>query len=272
MAARIEAPLAHARRTRKRYIFGWGGGHADGDASLRHLLGGKGAGLAEMTKAGLPVPAGFTITTEACNDYFHNAEALPEGLWDSVLDALAAVEIEAGKTFGSASNPLLVSVRSGAKFSMPGMMDTVLNLGLNDENLLAGLAALTHERFAWDAYRRFVQMFGRIVLGVDGAQFEHAVAAKKAEHGARDDTELDANALRELVGEFIDRQVHATCLEDREHGRHPVEVALGRHRDHSLAAQPAGQQRPPQPVGVGVELAIGPPPAGVLAATASGGR
>jgi pyruvate,orthophosphate dikinase len=201
MAARIEAPLARARRARKRYIYAWGGGHADGDASLRDLLGGKGAGLAEMTKAGLPVPAGFTITTEACNDYFHNAEALPEGLWDSVLDALAAVEIETGKTFGSTSNPLLVSVRSGAKFSMPGMMDTVLNLGLNDETF-AGLAAQTHERFAWDAYRRFVQMFGRIVLGVDGALFEHAVAAKKAEQSARDDTELDANALRELVGEL----------------------------------------------------------------------
>ncbi len=210
MAARIEKAPARALRTRKRYIYSWGGGHADGDASMRDLLGGKGAGLAEMTKAGLPVPAGFTITTEACNDYFRNREELPAGLWGSVLDALTAVEIETGKTFGSPLNPLLVSVRSGAKFSMPGMMDTVLNLGLNDETL-EGLAALTNdERFAWDAYRRFVQMFGRIVLGVDGARFEHALAAKKQTLGARGDTELDAAALRELVGEFKSIVVAAT--------------------------------------------------------------
>src|SRR4029077_8052090 len=109
-----------------------GSGQAEGDASMRDLLGGKGAGLAEMTKAGLPVPAGFTITTEACNDYFNAGEQLPDGLWEDVLDAVKAVEVAAGKGFGDAANPLLVSVRSGAKFSMPGMMDTVLNLGLNE--------------------------------------------------------------------------------------------------------------------------------------------
>ena len=202
MVANIEPSTAKALRAGKQYIYAWGDGHAEGDASMRDLLGGKGAGLAEMTKAGLPVPPGFTITTDACNDYFRNGEELPGGLWEDVLTAVTALEVETGKTFGSATNPLLVSVRSGAKFSMPGMMDTVLNLGLNDETI-AGLAALTgDERFAWDAYRRFLQMFGRIVLGVDGASFEHAFVAKKAQLGAEDDTQLDAAALRELVHEF----------------------------------------------------------------------
>src|SRR6187549_2185163 len=119
-----------------------------------------------MTIAGLPVPAGFTITTEACNDYFANGERLPEGLWDDVLAAVADVERETGKGFGDRANPLLVSVRSGAKFSMPGMMDTVLNLGLNEETL-QGLIELTgNQRFGWDAYRRFIAMFGRIVMEV----------------------------------------------------------------------------------------------------------
>ena len=147
---------------------------------MRDLLGGKGAGLAEMTNAGLPVPPGFTITTEACNDYFAAGERLPEGLWDDVLEAVHEVERQTGKGFGDAANPLLVSVRSGAKFSMPGMMDTVLNLGLNEETL-QGLVALTgNERFGWDAYRRFIQMFGRIVMDVPGERFDHALDAAKA--------------------------------------------------------------------------------------------
>ena len=146
---------------------------------MRDLLGGKGAGLAEMTNAGLPVPPGFTITTEACNDYFAAGETLPDGLWEDVLEAVRAVENETGKGFGNPANPLLVSVRSGAKFSMPGMMDTVLNLGLN-EATLHGLIALTgNERFGWDAYRRFIQMFGRIVMGVEGERFDHALDAAK---------------------------------------------------------------------------------------------
>ena len=152
----------------KRYIYAWGGGRAEGDATMRDLLGGKGAGLAEMTNAGLPVPPGFTITTEACNDYFTAGEKLPDGLWEDVLEAVREVETQTGKGFGNAADPLLVSVRSGAKFSMPGMMDTVLNLGLNEETL-HGLVALTgNERFGWDAYRRFIQMFGRIVHGREG--------------------------------------------------------------------------------------------------------
>ncbi|MEX1168501.1 MAG: pyruvate, phosphate dikinase [Chloroflexota bacterium] len=190
-----------AHKAAKRYIFAWGGARAEGDATMRDLLGGKGAGLAEMTNAGLPVPPGFTITTEACNDYFTAGEKLPDGLWDDVLAAVKEVEALTGKGFGVAADPLLVSVRSGAKFSMPGMMDTVLNLGLNEETL-QGLVALTgNERFGWDAYRRFIQMFGRIVLDVKGERFDHALDAAKARHRAKQDTDLDAAALREVVEE-----------------------------------------------------------------------
>ncbi|HEX9044676.1 MAG TPA: pyruvate, phosphate dikinase [Candidatus Limnocylindrales bacterium] len=194
------APRSHSAA--KRYIYAFGGGRAEGDASMRDLLGGKGAGLAEMTNAGLPVPPGFTITTEACNDYFAAGEELPGGLWDDVLAAVAEVEAETGKGFGDATNPLLVSVRSGAKFSMPGMMDTVLNLGLN-ERTLEGLVALTgNERFGWDAYRRFIQMFGRIVMGVDGERFDNALDEAKQARGVTQDTELDAAALREVVDSY----------------------------------------------------------------------
>ncbi|HEY7590005.1 MAG TPA: pyruvate, phosphate dikinase [Candidatus Limnocylindrales bacterium] len=191
-----------AHRAARRYIYAWGGGHAEGNAGMRDLLGGKGAGLAEMTAAGLPVPPGFTITTEACNDYFAAGERLPDGLWDDVLDAVKEVERETGKGFGDPTNPLLVSVRSGAKFSMPGMMDTVLNLGLN-ERTLEGLVKLTgNERFGWDAYRRFIQMFGRIVMGVEAERFDHALEARKQERGAHQDTDLSADDLRALAGEF----------------------------------------------------------------------
>ena len=191
-----------AHKAAKRYIFAWGAGTAEGDSTMRDLLGGKGAGLAEMTSAGLPVPPGFTITTEACNDYFANGEQLPAGLWDDVLAAVREVEARTGKGFGDAGNPLLVSVRSGAKFSMPGMMDTVLNLGLS-EATLQGLIALTgNERFGWDAYRRFIQMFGRIVLDVPGERFDHALDAKKRERGVSQDTDLTAADLRDVATEY----------------------------------------------------------------------
>jgi pyruvate,orthophosphate dikinase len=196
------SPPTRAHRAEKRYIYAWGDGHAEGHGEMKDLLGGKGAGLAEMTNAGLPVPAGFTITTAACNDYFAAGERLPDGLWDDVLEAMHEVEERSGKRFGDPQNPLLVSVRSGAKFSMPGMMDTVLNLGLNDETL-HGLVALTgNERFGWDAYRRFIQMFGRIVMGIDGAAFDEALEAAKHARGAEQDTDLDAAALREVVDTF----------------------------------------------------------------------
>ncbi len=202
MADIATPPAERSHRASKRYIYAWGGGHAEGDATMRDQLGGKGAGLAEMTNAGLPVPPGFTITTEACNDYFEAGERLPDGLWDDVLEAVKEVEALTGKGFGEAANPLLVSVRSGAKFSMPGMMDTVLNLGLNEETL-EGLIALTgNERFGWDAYRRFIQMFGRIVMDVPGERFDHALDEKKRVRGVELDTGLGAADLRELVDEF----------------------------------------------------------------------
>ncbi len=208
-----------AHRAAKRYIFAWGAGSAEGNATMRDLLGGKGAGLAEMTSAGLPVPPGFTITTEACNDYFAAGEQLPAGLWEDVLEAIREVEARTGKGFGDRQNPLLVSVRSGARFSMPGMMDTVLNLGLS-EGTLQGLVALTgNERFGRDAYRRFIQMFGRIVMDVPGERFDHALDAKKQARGASLDTDLTAADLHELAVEFkgIVREVTGRDFPDDAH-------------------------------------------------------
>src|SRR5262245_579577 len=186
----------------KKYVYIFASGKSDGRGDMKDLLGGKGAGLAEMTNASLPVPPGFTITTEACNDYYARGKTMPEELWEQAIEDLRKVETAAGKTFGDPSNPLLVSVRSGAKFSMPGMMDTVLNLGLNDETV-QGLAHLTmNERFAYDAYRRFIQMFGKIVLGIDGELFDHALEAAKRKARAKLDTDLTADDLRRVSKEF----------------------------------------------------------------------
>jgi len=184
------------------YVYVFADGKADGSGSMKDLLGGKGAGLAEMTNAGLPVPPGFTITTEACNAYLSSGEQFPAGMWEQVQEALKKVEAATGKRFGDPGNPLLVSVRSGAKFSMPGMMDTVLNLGLNRDTL-QGMARLTsNERFAYDAFRRFVQMFGKIVLGVNGDLFEEALAAAKRRVRVKLDTELSAEDLKEVCVAF----------------------------------------------------------------------
>ena len=173
-----------------------------GSAAMRDLLGGKGAGVAEMTRAGLPVPPGFTITTEACNAFYAGGAKFPEGLWEQVQKSLKVVEKTTGKGFGDPRNPLLVSVRSGAKFSMPGMMDTVLNLGLNAKTL-EGLAALTKDRrFALDAYRRFIQLFSKIVLGIEGQLFEDALDAIKKRKKAKTDADLTAPALEELITEY----------------------------------------------------------------------
>jgi pyruvate,orthophosphate dikinase len=186
----------------RQYVYLFADGKADGNGAMKDLLGGKGSGLAEMTNAGLPVPPGFTITTEACNEYYAAGQKFPEGMWDETIAALGRVEKSTGKTFGDPKNPLLVSVRSGAKFSMPGMMDTVLNLGLNDETLV-GLAELTgNERFARDAYRRFVSLFGKIVLDIDGEKFDKALEAKKKAVGAALDTDLTTEHLAELGEEF----------------------------------------------------------------------
>jgi pyruvate,orthophosphate dikinase len=174
----------------------------EGNAGMRDLLGGKGAGLAEMTNAGLPVPPGFTITTEACNEYYRNGQQFPPGMWEQAMAALHEIERASGKTFGDPQNPLLVSVRSGAKFSMPGMMDTILNLGLNDTTV-EGLARATgNPRFAYDAYRRFIQMYGNVVLGIDKDKFEHILAEQKRKAGVETDPELSAEDLKEVVRRF----------------------------------------------------------------------
>ncbi|HHW84468.1 MAG TPA: pyruvate, phosphate dikinase, partial [Actinomycetales bacterium] len=174
----------------------------EGDKDQKDLLGGKGANLAEMTNIGLPVPPGFTITTDACRYYMEHKD-VPEVLADQVTEAVKNVEQQMGRNFGDSANPLLISVRSGAKFSMPGMMETVLNIGLNDETV-EGLTAMAdgNERFAWDSYRRLLQMFGKTVLDIDGDKFADAFDAKKEERGVTNDPDLTADALREVVDEF----------------------------------------------------------------------
>ncbi|MBO4270025.1 pyruvate, phosphate dikinase [Microbispora triticiradicis] len=177
-----------------KYVYGF----TEGNKDLKDLLGGKGANLAEMTNIGLPVPPGFTITTEACRHYLRHG-AMPGGLEEEVGEYLAALEARMGKRLGQADDPLLVSVRSGARFSMPGMMETVLNIGLNDDSVLGLAKQSGNDRFAWDSYRRLIQMFGRTVLGIDGESFEDAMDDLK---GDRDDTELEAADLQRLVETF----------------------------------------------------------------------
>jgi pyruvate,orthophosphate dikinase len=169
---------------------------------VRGLLGGKGANLADMTRIGVPVPPGFVVTTEACNAYLASGNKFPEGCWDQILTALKEVEKTAGKKFGDKENPLLVSCRSGAKFSMPGMMDTVLNIGLNDETAKGMVALTENERFVYDAYRRLIQMFGSVVLGIRDEAFEEVLASFKKSKGAKFDTDLKADDLKELTEKF----------------------------------------------------------------------
>src|ERR1700731_4017078 len=177
---------------------------SEGSKEMRNLLGGKGANVAEMTRVlgAEMVPPGFTITTEACVEYMRAGGREPEGLAEQVQGALGGLEERAGKVFGHDRDPLLVSVRSGARESMPGMLDTILNLGLNDRSV-AGLAATTdNERFAWDSYRRLVQMFGNVADGVPGDRFEDAIREVKDSHGVSGDAELPVTALQELVTRF----------------------------------------------------------------------
>jgi pyruvate,orthophosphate dikinase len=186
----------------KKYVYYFGDGKAEGTANMKDLLGGKGAGLAEMTNLGISVPPGFTITTEACVEYYKLGKKYPPGMWDQVLAALKRVERSMGLGFGDPERPLLVSVRSGARASMPGMMDTVLNVGLTTKTV-EGLAARTrNERFAQDSYRRFITMFGSIVMGVPREHFEAILNHKKEEMGVAHETQLDARALRDLVASF----------------------------------------------------------------------
>ncbi|MBK7980193.1 MAG: pyruvate, phosphate dikinase [Ignavibacteriae bacterium] len=197
-----------AKKQNSKFVYFFGGKKADGKAEMKALLGGKGANLAEMVNIGLPVPAGFTITTEVCTYYYDNKKKYPKELEKQVLDNLAKIEKEMGAKFGDKTNPLLLSVRSGARASMPGMMDTILNLGLNDTTVEALIARTNNPRFAYDSYRRFVQMYGDVVLGLkpkdkhDHDPFEVILDKKKTDNNITKDTDLTAEQLKELVAEF----------------------------------------------------------------------
>jgi len=203
-----KAKAKTATPKRAKHIYFFGGGKAEGNKEMKNLLGGKGANLAEMTNIGAPVPPGFTITTEVCIEFYATGRKLPKGLEDEVRASVTKMEALLGTKFGDPANPLLVSVRSGARASMPGMMDTILNLGLNDETA-KGLARVSNnERFAYDSYRRFVAMYGDVVLDMkperkeDHDPFEVILTAKKKALGVQVDSELPASALKELVEEF----------------------------------------------------------------------
>ncbi|MEM1284618.1 MAG: pyruvate, phosphate dikinase [Pseudomonadota bacterium] len=201
-ASTASSALAAQPEPGQDWVYSFGGGHADGDATLRNLLGGKGANLAEMSRIGLPVPPGFTITTEVCTHFYAHDRAYPDGLSDQIEAALDKIAAITGKTFGSTDNPLLLSVRSGARVSMPGMMDTVLNLGLNDETVEALARLSGDERFACDSYRRFIHMYGDVVMGVDHELFEDALGDLKDRRGFELDTELSAADWRELISQY----------------------------------------------------------------------
>jgi pyruvate,orthophosphate dikinase len=201
MSKKTRAKSKPSSRARK-YVYFFGSGKADGNRTMKDLLGGKGSGLAEMTNAGLPVPPGFTISTEVCNIYYKEKAKIPAAIDREIEEHVKKLEKAAGATLGSTENPLLVSVRSGAKFSMPGMMDTILNLGLNDD-AVEGLKRRTQNgRFAFDSYRRFIQMFGNVVLEIPKDAFEHEFEAVKKARGAKLDTDLDEQALREVVDRY----------------------------------------------------------------------
>ena len=185
-----------------KWVYFFGKDRTEGDGKDKNLLGGKGAGLAEMTSIGIPVPPGFTITTEACIQYYKNDKKYPDGLWDQAKAALATLEEAMGKKFGDLENPLLVSVRSGARVSMPGMMDTVLNLGLTDETVKGLEKSSGNARFAYDSYRRFIQMFSDVVLGIPHHKFEHILSDMKDSKGVKEDTELSADDMKDVVEQF----------------------------------------------------------------------
>src|SRR5450759_414780 len=191
--------------TKGKWVYSFGGGRAEGKSSMKNLLGGKGSGLAEMANLGLPVPPGFTITTEVCTFYYANKQQYPKDLKAQVEKALAQIGKIAGKTFGDKTNPLLVSIRSGARASMPGMMDTVLNLGLNDETVEALAKKSGDRRFAYDSYRRFIPMYSDVVLGVGHEHFEELLDHHKERQGYGLDTDLTADDWAELVERYKKR-------------------------------------------------------------------
>src|ERR1700678_4367951 len=190
-----------AKSAATKYVYFFGGGKADGNGKMKDVLGGKGAGLAEMTNAGLPVPPGFTIQTEACREYMRQ-QAVSSNVDRQMDEALAKLESLQGQTLGAGENPLLVSVRSGAKFSMPGMMDTILNLGLNDKSVQALAKRSNNPRFAADSYRRLIQMFGNVVLDVPKKKFEHIFDGVKAAKKIKFDYDLKPDALQKIIAEY----------------------------------------------------------------------
>src|SRR5947207_2945565 len=186
----------------KKHVYSFGEGTADGDGKMKDTLGGKGAGLAEMCRAGLPVPPGFTISTEVCNSYFQNGNRTPADVETQMSAALARLEKEMGRKLGDTTDPLLVSVRSGAKFSMPGMMDTILNLGLNDQTVIALEKKSGNPRFAYDCYRRFIQMFGAVVLDMEKHDFDAVFEGRKKKAKAKFDTDLTADDLKAVIVDY----------------------------------------------------------------------
>jgi pyruvate,orthophosphate dikinase len=200
-AAKTGKTSKSASKVRK-YVYFFGNAKADGDRTMKDTLGGKGAGLAAMTRAGLPVPPGLTISTDACNLYYELGRKLTPAIEAEIAENVRKLERAAGAKLGDPTNPLLVSVRSGAKFSMPGMMDTILNLGLNDTTVEGLKQRTSNGRFAYDSYRRFIQMFGAVVLEIPKDVFEHELAAAKKEHNAKLDTDLGEEALRQVVERY----------------------------------------------------------------------
>lgn len=212
-ASKSKKSSTSSKAKSSKYVYFFGSGKAEGNATMKSLLGGKGANLADMTSLGIPVPAGFTITTETCDLFYKGGKKWPGGLDQQIREGMAKLEKSMGAKFGDRDNPLLVSVRSGAAVSMPGMMDTVLNLGLNPDVVQGLIIKTENERFAWDAYRRFIQMFGDVVMEVDHDVFEHILDKKKQQLGVKLDTELNAKALKELV-ELYKKAVREHAKED----------------------------------------------------------
>src|SRR5579859_1739798 len=185
-----------------KHVYSFGGGTADGDGKMKDVLGGKGAGLAEMSRAGVPVPPGFTIATGVCTIYFENNNSVPTEIDHEIAEHLDRLEARVGKKLGDPENPLLLSVRSGAKFSMPGMMNTILNLGLNDETVEGMVRRTNNPRFAYDSYRRFIQMFGEVALDVDMEKFDHIFDERKRKAKVKLDTELTADDLKVIIADY----------------------------------------------------------------------
>ena len=212
---------------KEKWVYGFGSSGAEGRAEMRNLLGGKGANLAEMASLGLPVPPGFTITTEVCTYFYANSKNYPKDLAEQVAAGLAKVEKTVGRKFGDPANPLLVSVRSGARASMPGMMDTVLNLGLNDQTVEGLAKASGDKRFAYDSYRRFIQMYGQVVLGFEHHHFEDILDTFKDGQGYQLDTDLTAQDWEEMVGRYKDAVARETGAEFPQNPHDQLWGAIG---------------------------------------------